>query len=146
MTRPSLHLSWAELACRDGTPYPVEWMDRLVVLAEIFEAIRAGMGGFPITPRSAYRTHAYNNELRRRGYKAARRSQHLEGRALDLPAPVQVSTDALWAWIRTYADTDHRVGGLGRYRTFVHIDTRTRFRGRLAVWDQVSADADLRAS
>ena len=35
---PSLHLSWAALACRDGTPYPHDWRDnRALILTTTFE-------------------------------------------------------------------------------------------------------------
>lgn len=82
VTSPSEHLSWKEMACRDGTPYPAEWEKRALILGRAFEAIRAECGGKPIKVLSAYRPKTYN--FRVGGMRA---SQHIEGRALDLRPP-----------------------------------------------------------
>lgn len=134
MNGPSAHLSWAELACHDEarTPYPVEWRaDRAVELAALFEAVRALLGDKPIVILSGYRTQAYNSKLE----GAALKSQHVQGRALDIShptlAPREVYTRILSAQRRGELPT---LGGLGLYRTFVHMDTRPKFNGRLARW------------
>ena len=146
-TGPSPHLSWNELACKDGTPYPTKWRaTRARRLAAVFELIRGAVGK-PIIVRSAYRTKEYNLDLRRRGYKAARRSQHVEGRALDLAVPVGVTPDAFRATIRELADMHAAIGGVGFYRTFVHVDVRPRPEtGRLAVWNRLAVDPDSRVA
>jgi len=94
----SAHLTFDELACHDaiGTPYPLDWRDdetRLPRLCWAFEAVRAecsleaGMP-CPITVTSAYRTPEYQELLAKHPvFKAARRSQHVQGRALDLACP-----------------------------------------------------------
>lgn len=126
MTRgPSRFLSWRELACKDGTPYPAEWRaDRAVALAAVFEALRAAVGG-PLVVLSAYRTPAHN-----RFVGGARNSQHVQGRALDLAVPAGWTVDE-------FADLARRVegvGGVGIYPTFVHVDTRPKTAGRVVVW------------
>ena len=141
---PSPHLSWAELACRDAarTPYPRVWEMRAVVLAWEFEAIRSACGDRPIRVGSAYRTPAHN-----RAVGGARHSQHVEGRALDLYPPRGISLDRFYEIIRAYAGRHESViFGLGRYPTFVHLDTRPRpTHGRLIVWQGRRAWAEVKA-
>ena len=122
---PSTHLSWAELACKDGTPYPEEWRGtRAVALAAVFEAIRAGCGGLPIRVNSAYRSPAHNRRI-----GGARHSQHVQGRALDLSPPDGWSVERFHTHIRDHVPA---VRGLGKYLTFVHVDIRPE--SRLAAW------------
>lgn len=125
---PSKHLSWSELACHDGTPYPAEWRhDRAVTLAREFEAIREALG-VPLLVLSAYRTPEWNRRI-----GGAAKSQHLQGRALDL-VPVKGTTVAQLykaALARAQAPGS-KLRGLGKYRGFVHIDVRPTT--RLARW------------
>ena len=122
MNGPSEHLSWIELACHDSprTQYPKEWRsDRALELAKAFERVRE-LCGFPLTVNSAYRTPAYNRSI-----GGAIKSQHVEGRALDL-VPVPCNDKNLMA-LRVAANAARREGllrGIGNYTGFVHIDTR----------------------
>lgn len=124
---PSEHLSWAEMACHDGTPYPAEWRaDRAVELAKAFERIRE-LCGFPLIVNSAYRTAVYNDRI-----GGAAKSQHVEGRALDLH-PASGGLKALQK-LRGVAEVVRREGlirGIGIYDGFVHVDTRP---GKSATW------------
>lgn len=116
---PSPHLSWKELACKDGTPYPFEWRDnRAIQLAEIFEMIRSSFGSRPIKILSAYRTPSHNKKV-----GGARNSQHLHGRALDLKPPDDVSIQDLHRFIIDKARST-MIRGIGKYKTFIHIDIR----------------------
>lgn len=123
---PSLHLAWEELACRDGAPYPVDYREdgRLAVLVAEFEALRAACG--PLLVNSAYRTPAWNTRV---GGKP--NSQHLYGRALDL-VPVRCSLMELYAAARRRS-VEGAIRGIGRYRNFLHIDTRPS--DRLVEWE-----------
>jgi uncharacterized protein YcbK (DUF882 family) len=139
---PSPHLSWQELACRDGTPYPDVWRKtRAVTVALEFERIRAAVGR-AIRIGSAYRTDAHN-----RAVGGARQSQHCEGRALDLYPPTSWPLDRFYAAIRAVAGHDEsQLWGLGRYPTFVHVDCRpVPSHGRLIVWHGVRAWAEVKA-
>lgn len=140
---PSAHLSWSELACRDAarTPYPERWREtRAPALAAEFEAIRSEIGQ-PITIGSAYRTESHN-----RAVGGARQSQHVQGRALDLYPPPGWTAATFYELIRRRAlRRDSRIYGLGRYPTFVHIDTRPAPQsGRLTVWRGSRAWAELK--
>ena len=138
MPRPSPHLSWSELACRDGTPYPEAWGDRARALGEVFEDFRAAVGGSPLVIGSAYRTPTWN---RRCGGSA--RSQHLSGRALDCYPPVAMLLAEFRALARDQAEADPRIGGFGLYRWGVHFDIRPRRAGRLVVWNKLRAGTRL---
>jgi len=120
MTRPSKHLSWKELACKDGTPYPQEFIEdgRVFKLARTFEGIRALCGNKPIIILSAYRTPEWNKKV-----GGASRSQHVQGRALDLKPPEGLTVKKFYDLI--YANCkEFNIFGIGLYRTFVHIDIR----------------------
>lgn len=130
---PSRYLSWAELACHDGTPYPADWRaTRAAALALAFEAIRSELG-VPVVVLSAYRTATWNVRIR-----GATASQHLEGRALDL-TPVRGATVAdLWAAV-VKVGPGVGVRGFGRYDHWVHMDLRP---GPVAAWDHRKGDQD----
>lgn len=126
---PSQHLSWNELRCKDKfkTPYPTEFIldGRVFELAHVFEITRS-LYSKPIKILSAYRTPDYNKQI-----GGARNSQHLHGRALDLSPPNGISNQDFYKEIRNNIESIG-VTGLGKYRTFVHIDIRKSL--RLVVW------------
>lgn len=125
---PSLHLSWKELACHDGTVYPVNWRgDRAVLLGQAFEAIRAAVGQ-PLIVLSAYRTPKFNRRI-----GGAKMSQHVEGRALDLEIPEGFTVDTFEQLVHASAKTPNSViRGIGIYPTFLHMDVRPI--EKLLVW------------
>jgi uncharacterized protein YcbK (DUF882 family) len=126
---PSPHLTWAELACHDDarTPYPLVWREtRAVDLASAFEEVRALLNQ-PLLVVSAYRTPAWNRHV-----GGARKSQHVEGRALDLVPTRGLSLADLYDAIHAVARSTSRIRGIGRYPTFIHFDVRPS--SRLIVW------------
>lgn len=133
---PSEHLTWAELACKDGTAYPHRWRTtRALALARAFEAVRAAAGNRPITVLSAYRTPEWNRKV-----GGARASQHTEGRALDLRPPAGMSLEVFYRLAR--AEAEHAgIRGISRYPTFVHIDVRPS--EKLIVWQGRRAWAEV---
>ncbi len=127
-TPPSAHLSWTELACKDGTPYPLTWTARARQLAAVFDAIRTAVGGKSIAVLSAYRSPAHN--LRVGG---ARHSQHVEGRALDLRPPTGFDVDTFYDLVLRLAQSSTpQIRGIGKYKTFVHVDIRPS--SHLVLW------------
>jgi uncharacterized protein YcbK (DUF882 family) len=128
-SKPSPHLTWRELACKDGTQYPDEWRkNRLIHLVNVFEFIRAECGNRPIIVLSAYRTPSYNRKI-----GGVPNSQHIQGRALDLRPPYGMTVDKFYDTIKSFAKM-LSIGGIGKYPTFVHIDTRPTINGRIAYW------------
>jgi len=129
---PSEHLSWEELACRDGTPYPHEWRStRAAALAKLFELVREEAGGYPLYVLSGYRTREYNARLR----NAATRSEHVEGRALDIARPVEIPAYGEFvAAVFRVRERSNDLMGIGVYpsRNSVHVDVREK--EWLALW------------
>ena len=115
----SLHLHWEELACKDGTPYPSKFITdgRVIELVVMFERIR-DIWQLPLTILSAYRTVSHNKKV-----SGAKNSMHLQGKALDLMPPGGVSITEFYKIL--YAQTKELgIRGIGKYSTFVHVDTR----------------------
>lgn len=131
MSGPSAHLSWREMACKDGTPYPEKWRaSRAVALAAVFEQLRASVG-LPLVVLSCFRTAEHNRLI---GGAAA--SQHVQGRALDLLPPKGWTVLQLAAVAREIVE----IRGIGLYPTFLHIDVRPT--ERRAVWSGSRQFAD----
>lgn len=133
MRGPSEHLTWAELACRDGTPYPREWRQtRASTLALAFELFREECGGHPLHVLSAYRTPEYNAGIA----NAASKSEHIQGRALDVARPIEVPTygEFVAAAFRARERSEGILNGIGVYpsRNSVHLDVRDK--EYLALW------------
>ena len=114
------HVKWSELACKDGTPYPMKWRSRGEKLCNEIENIRAYAGRNPIVIGSAYRTPDHNRKS-----NGARKSQHIQGRAADLYPPGNMSVTDFYKIIKHVANNFYsEIWGIGRYPTFVHIDIR----------------------
>jgi hypothetical protein len=77
--------------------------------------------GKPLEIESGYRSKAYNAALRKRSKNVAKNSYHVKCRAIDFRVP-GVSMKKL----ARYAATLPEVGGIGTYRTWVHIDSGRR--------------------
>ena len=125
--RMTTHFHSSEFDCRDGTAYPIEWRDnRLAPLCLALEKLRKKLDA-PITISSGYRTLSYNSKI-----GGARRSQHKEGRAVDIQvggvSAKKVHT-VLLSLIRQGEILDGGVGLYGR-GNFVHYDQR----GKTARW------------
>ena len=112
----SLHISWTELACNDGTPYPFR-DERVIELVVMFERIRALIKE-PLIINSAYRTIEYNKKI-----GGSPKSQHLSGRALDIQLPKNISATLFFDLLKT-RHKEFGIRGLGLYKTFVHCDIR----------------------
>lgn len=114
-----LHISWSELACKDGTPYPVKLITdgTLIELIVMFERIRFVVNE-PLIINSAYRTASWNKKV-----GGSPRSQHLLGKALDIRPPKNVSA-ALFYELLKERHKEFGIRGLGKYKDFVHCDIR----------------------
>lgn len=113
------HFRVSEFACKDGTPYPKEWVEfRLKPLCNQLEIIRSHFGK-PIRIKSAYRTVIHN-----RAVGGAKFSKHLAGIAVDFvvkgvdPRQVAIELEKL---IESGKISE---GGIGSYSNFTHYDLR----------------------
>ena len=106
-----------EFASRDGA-------DEVLVhpaLVALVEAVRAHFGK-PVTINSGYRSAAHNRRI-----GGARNSRHVMGLAADVVVDRgAVSPNKVAQFVETLEP-----GGLGRYKTFTHIDVQ----GRNRRWD-----------
>lgn len=126
------HFTVAEFACHDDTPYPPAWIDsRLRPLCEALEVLRAEVG--PLRIVSGYRTPAYNRKKR-----GARKSQHVEGRAADVVSPLRSPEEVHAAALRLAQEGKIKLGGLGAYPNFTHLDVRPTT--RLVRWSGARRD------
>lgn len=139
LQKASDHLWWTELACRGtGACYPVDWRTdptRAVALARAFEDVRAECSAAvghdcPITVLEGYRTTAYQERLRAiPRLKAARHSQHCEGRAVDLACPRELTFAEFEACVRracARATSPIRYVELRPAMHYIHVDVRPR--------------------
>lgn len=123
------HFRLDEFACKDGSPYPLDWLaPRLVPLCQTLEVVREAAGGRPMRIISGYRSEAYNRKI-----GGAKASQHVQGRAADIQHPVLTADELHTLVLDLYrAGKLPQLGGLGAYVTFVHCDVRAT--DRLKRW------------
>lgn len=147
----SLYFNLDELACRDGTPVPAEYLDNALTIMGEADIVRQDLGS-AIQVVSAFRTDEHN---RGRGVDG---SYHLRAMAMDIRPYVKRNGKFLrWKSIplaertqmilqlhgninRLIADGKlTRINGVGLYTSddtgWVHIDIRPRLpNGRIARW------------
>ncbi len=123
---PSPHLSWVELDCRDGTPYPEEFRHTKAVLLGLeFEHIRARVSDVmheetPIKVSSGYRTVEWNKKV-----GGHRHSRHTEAEAIDMATPHEMDTPSFWDIVEAVARTEGSlIRGIGKYGWGAHVDIR----------------------
>lgn len=121
------HFTAEEFACHDGTDYPAEWVEeRLRPLCEALEAIRAEVSSqrvvdIAIAVISGYRTPAWNARV-----KGAKHSRHVEGDGADVRAMGLSPKELHAVALRLHRQGRIRIGGLGLYKGWVHVDVRPR--------------------
>lgn len=108
----STHFDRNEFRCKDGCGRDTIDYDTLKVVEDIRNYFKK-----PVTINSAFRCAEHNAEI---GGSAG--SQHLVGRACDIVVE-GISPDQ----VANYAENGplEGRGGVGRYSTFTHVDTRT---------------------
>jgi hypothetical protein len=106
----------------NGTPSPEHWL-RIVPTLRVLEHVRHRFG--PTTLQSAYRSIPYNIAIGGVGD-----SRHSKNDAIDFRC--RTGTPEQWAeFLRGLRKSKVFTGGIGTYKTFVHVDTR----GTVADWD-----------
>jgi uncharacterized protein YcbK (DUF882 family) len=118
----------SEFACKTKppTPVPEQFICNVQKVAAQLQILRDHIGQ-AIHITSAYRTPAYNKSV-----GGSPKSQHLTASAADIwvkgMTPVQLAAVVE----RLIAEKKLTFGGIGIYKTFVHVDirkTRTRWNG-----------------
>lgn len=116
------------LRSRDGAEGPL-----VLRLVETLAAVQGRAGGRDLVLVSGYRSPGYNDDIRRRGAKAAGASLHSEGLAADVAVP-GVDLAALWRALRAEGCC-----GVGFYAEngFLHVDV-----GRPRFWEATTSRVD----
>jgi len=128
-----------ELACKDGTPYPEEWIVTYRTLTGLLDKIR-DIVKMPIRIVSGYRTDKYNSNLvaSSTSHQVASGSRHCKGEAADIKALGMLNAKQLHDIIlgEYKAGRLPELGGLGLYEKsgWVHVDIFQPIRGRLRRW------------
>lgn len=112
--------------------YPAEWIEgRLLPLCRVLEVLREELGGVPIEVISGYRSREYNAALLRAGHKVSKASQHMAGYAADIQVAGTTAEQVHATALRLHKEGAIRLGGLGSYPSFTHLDLRP---GALVRW------------
>lgn len=98
-------------------------------LIGVLERLRTELDGATIKINSAYRSPKYNKCIGGRS-----KSQHVEGRAVDIVVPGKSPKQVATAIKQLHDRGDITIGGLGVYRNFVHVDIRPRANRTYAQW------------
>lgn len=101
-----------------NTDPPRELWNNILALAEVLQKIKDSFGGPNISISSVYRSPAYN-----RAIGGAKDSQHKFFRAADISVAGKTPSQVARLVREMRASAVFR-GGVGLYRTFVHVDTR----------------------
>lgn len=110
--RLSEHFLNSEFICKHCEMLPGEGIDMQLVY--YLEILRHKLGDNPIRIISGYRCEAYNTKI-----NGAKFSQHMLGKAADITIDnVSIIHIMAAANLLFYAD------GVGRYDSFIHVDTR----------------------
>lgn len=114
-THYSEHFSRRELDCRCGCTTPAGIEMNLTALAGHLETLR-DLVAVPLTVLSGYRCPRHNEAV-----GGASLSQHVHGLAADIS-----SRTLSPARLRSQAERvpQFRMGGIGTYRTWLHVDIR----------------------
>jgi len=107
-----------EFACTDGTPVPEELISNVKELAIDLQIIRDYFKK-PIIINSSYRHESHNSNI-----GGSKTSMHLLAKAVDFKIE-GVSNNVIQEKVLELMN-NHTIknGGLGRYNTFTHYDTR----------------------
>jgi uncharacterized protein YcbK (DUF882 family) len=104
----SKHFNRSEFACRCGCGFDTVDSELIKILEEVRDYFAT-----PVRITSGCRCHEYNEKI-----GGAYKSQHKLGRAADIVLTVEPDVVADYLAVMD-------VGGVGRYSTFSHVDSRT---------------------
>lgn len=112
----SLH----EFACRDrgNTPVPCELLPNVTRLADQLQILRDYVG-VPIHVNSGYRTKDHNVAV-----GGSPNSQHLQAKAADIATGKHTPKQLAEIVEKLIKDGKMKIGGLGIYPSFIHVDIR----------------------
>ena len=129
----------SEFACRDGTPYPLEWVKQWMDLRDLCDEAR-DIHGDVLYVASGYRTPTWNSTLvgKSEAHQVASGSYHVNGMAADLRPRNKADVPTLLAKLlaRKKAGGLGLLGGIAAYPVsgWIHVDTGIAPDGHLRRW------------
>jgi len=109
-----------EFESKDGSSMPDEVLRNIELLSEQLQIIR-DYTGLSITINSGYRSPEHNKSI-----GGVSNSQHVKGKAADIVIDGMKPSDT-YALIEYLNDKGLiKIGGLGHYNTFTHVDIREK--------------------
>jgi uncharacterized protein YcbK (DUF882 family) len=96
---------------------PIQLWHEITPALFLLDNLRQGLG-VPLVLDSTYRSPAYNDAV-----GGAPRSYHKKNMAIDFHSP-RLSPQVLYNRLKAIRDAKGFRGGLAKYPTFVHVDTR----------------------
>lgn len=113
------NFSLSEFKCKCGKcEMPTEVLTNVIQLAKQLQVIRDVIKK-PITINSGYRCEAHNKKI-----GGEKNSQHLFGKAADIKVTGVSSLQVNKTIEQLVKDGKIKIGGLGLYNTFNHVDIR----------------------
>lgn len=113
-----------EFQCHDGVCPEGDLLENIQELAENLQVLRDHIKK-PIRVISGYRHPEYNKKI-----GGAKKSQHMLARAADIKVSGMAPSEVHATILKLIKAGEMKQGGLGKYSTFVHYDTR----GTAARW------------
>jgi len=118
------NFSLEEFKCPEAGLPTGEVLSNIKILAEQLQVIRDALGK-PMHIISGWRSPSYNKRI-----GGAKESQHQFGKAADIKVPGLAPAELHSLILKLIKDGKIAQGGVGKYSTFVHYDTR----GTVARW------------
>ena len=118
------NFSMSEFECNCGCKMPEDVKSNIIELADNLQVLRDFLD-MPIKITNAYRCKSKNKSV-----NGVKNSQHLVGKAADLQV-FQLSPNEVANAVSELMEKNlFKMGGLGLYNTFTHVDIR----GKMARW------------
>ena len=114
----SNNFSLGEFECNDGSTTPADVLKNLQKVAKQLQILRDYTGA-PIKVNSGYRSPDYNKSI-----GGATKSQHVLGKAADIVISGYTPDETYTLIEQLINQGVLKIGGLGKYKSFTHIDIR----------------------
>jgi uncharacterized protein YcbK (DUF882 family) len=121
------NFSLEEFECKCGCKMPAFVKNNIIELADNLQALRDEVGRLDLT--NAYRCKKHNAEV-----GGSVKSQHLLGKAADVKSKIFSPSEIYQHVEGMMKNETFKIGGIGEYNTFTHIDIR----GYRARWSKVT--------
>lgn len=115
----------SEFDSKDGSPMPDDVLDNIKSLARELQLLRCELDA-SIKINSGYRSEAHNRTI-----GGVSSSRHIKGLAADIVVDGFTPDEVATAVEKLMEGGFIKMGGVGRYNTFTHVDIR----GYKARWD-----------